>query len=268
MLVGPLHPLARAARAALGAAADQLSVGPVYATPTKEGRPAAGLGYVRHAAATAGERPWFAIGGIDLDNVDEVVEAGAERLAVVRVLRDAPDPARGGSSPAQPARGRARRWPTAARASAARRVRPARTRWPHRTWRRRWSAATRAHASATRRPARRSCRSRPGERPGAVTLAVAVVAVALVANLVALDRELRLRRGREDREHPARHAHPHPGRRGDVAGAVLGGARDAGAAGRDDRALRAGPAHGHEARRPPCSSWRSSAWPARSSGCS
>ena len=65
----------------------------MYETPTKEGRPAAGLDYVRHAAATAGERPWFAIGGIDLDNVDAVVEAGARRLAVVRVLRDAPDPA-------------------------------------------------------------------------------------------------------------------------------------------------------------------------------
>jgi len=79
--------------AALGGGADELSVGPVYETPTKEGRPAAGLGYVRHAAATAGERPWFAIGGIDLDNVDAVVEAGARRLAVVRVLRDSPDPA-------------------------------------------------------------------------------------------------------------------------------------------------------------------------------
>ena len=78
---------------ALGGGADELSVGPVYETPTKEGRPAAGLGYVRHAAATAGERPWFAIGGIDLDNVDAVVEAGARRLAVVRVLRDSPDPA-------------------------------------------------------------------------------------------------------------------------------------------------------------------------------
>ena len=78
---------------ALGGGADELSVGPVYETPTKEGRPAAGLGYVRHAAATAGERPWFAIGGIDLDNVDAVVEAGARRLAVVRVLRDSHDPA-------------------------------------------------------------------------------------------------------------------------------------------------------------------------------
>jgi thiamine-phosphate pyrophosphorylase len=72
--------------------ADQLSVGPVWATPTKEGRPAAGLDYVRHAARVAGERPWFAIGGIDLDNVREVTAAGASRVVVVRAIRDAEDP--------------------------------------------------------------------------------------------------------------------------------------------------------------------------------
>ncbi len=79
--------------AALGSEADQLSVGPVWETPTKQGRPAAGLDYVRHAAAMARPKPWFAIGGIDLENVDAVVAAGARRLAVVRVLRDASDPA-------------------------------------------------------------------------------------------------------------------------------------------------------------------------------
>jgi thiamine-phosphate pyrophosphorylase len=72
--------------------ADQLSVGPVWETPTKEGRPAAGLDYVRHAARVAGERPWFAIGGIDLDNVREVIAAGASRVVVVRAIRDADDP--------------------------------------------------------------------------------------------------------------------------------------------------------------------------------
>jgi thiamine-phosphate pyrophosphorylase len=72
--------------------ADQLSVGPVWETPTKEGRPAAGLDYVRHAARVAGERPWFAIGGIDLDNVSEVIAAGASRVVVVRAIRDADDP--------------------------------------------------------------------------------------------------------------------------------------------------------------------------------
>ncbi len=72
--------------------ADQLSVGPVWETPTKEGRPAAGLEYVRHAASVAGDRPWFAIGGIDLDNVRDVIAAGASRVVVVRAIRDAEDP--------------------------------------------------------------------------------------------------------------------------------------------------------------------------------
>jgi thiamine-phosphate pyrophosphorylase len=72
--------------------ADQLSVGPVWETPTKEGRPAAGLDYVRYAAEVAGERPWFAIGGIDLGNVREVIGAGASRVVVVRAIRDANDP--------------------------------------------------------------------------------------------------------------------------------------------------------------------------------
>jgi thiamine-phosphate pyrophosphorylase len=72
--------------------ADELSVGPVWATPTKEGRPAAGLDYVRHAARVAAEHPWFAIGGIDLGNVREVIAAGASRVVVVRAIRDADDP--------------------------------------------------------------------------------------------------------------------------------------------------------------------------------
>jgi thiamine-phosphate pyrophosphorylase len=73
--------------------ADQLSVGPVWETPTKEGRPAAGLDYVRYAARRAGrDRAWFAIGGIDAGNVADVVAAGAERAVVVRAIRDADDP--------------------------------------------------------------------------------------------------------------------------------------------------------------------------------
>jgi thiamine-phosphate pyrophosphorylase len=78
--------------AALGSEADQLSVGPVWETPTKEGRPAAGLSYVRYAAEHGGERAWFAIGGITRDNVAEVVAAGARRIVVVRAIRDAADP--------------------------------------------------------------------------------------------------------------------------------------------------------------------------------
>ncbi|MGH2743520.1 MAG: thiamine phosphate synthase [Thermoleophilaceae bacterium] len=78
--------------AALDSEADQLSVGPVWETPTKEGRPAAGLSYVRYAASHGGDRPWFAIGGIAPDNVAEVVAAGARRIVVVRAIRDAADP--------------------------------------------------------------------------------------------------------------------------------------------------------------------------------
>jgi thiamine-phosphate pyrophosphorylase len=80
--------------AALRSEADQLSVGPVWETPTKAGRPAAGLDYVRHAAEQGGEVPWFAIGGIDAGNVGEVVAAGARRIVVVRAIRDAGDPER------------------------------------------------------------------------------------------------------------------------------------------------------------------------------
>jgi thiamine-phosphate pyrophosphorylase len=70
---------------------DQISVGPVWETPTKEGRPATGLGLIRHAAEHA-TLPWFAIGGIDPGNVAEVVAAGARRAVVVRAIRDATDP--------------------------------------------------------------------------------------------------------------------------------------------------------------------------------
>jgi len=74
--------------------ADYVAVGPVHATPTKPGRPAAGIEYVRHAAANAGDVPWFAIGGIDATNVGEVVAAGARRIVVVRAIAEAADPER------------------------------------------------------------------------------------------------------------------------------------------------------------------------------
>jgi thiamine-phosphate pyrophosphorylase len=71
--------------------ADYVGVGPVHATPTKPGRPAVGLGLVRHAAEHA-TVPFFAIGGIDAANVGAVVDAGARRIAVVRAIADAADP--------------------------------------------------------------------------------------------------------------------------------------------------------------------------------
>jgi thiamine-phosphate pyrophosphorylase len=69
---------------------DQISVGPVWATPTKEGRAATGLELIEHAALAA-TIPWFAIGGIDESNVAEIVAAGATRIVVVRAIRDADD---------------------------------------------------------------------------------------------------------------------------------------------------------------------------------
>lgn len=71
---------------------DYIAVGPVHKTPTKPGRPAAGLGPVRHAAEHAAQ-PWFAIGGIAAETVDEVLEAGARRIVVVRAITEAVDPA-------------------------------------------------------------------------------------------------------------------------------------------------------------------------------
>ena len=71
---------------------DYFCVGPTWPTPTKPGRPAPGLDLLRHAAAVA-TRPWFAIGGIDLDRLDEVIAAGAHRVVVVRAITGADDPA-------------------------------------------------------------------------------------------------------------------------------------------------------------------------------
>jgi thiamine-phosphate pyrophosphorylase len=70
---------------------DYFCVGPTWPTPTKPGRPAPGLDLTRYAAATA-TRPWFAIGGIDADRLDEVLGAGATRVVVVRAITGADDP--------------------------------------------------------------------------------------------------------------------------------------------------------------------------------
>ncbi len=70
---------------------DYVAVGPVHETPTKPGRPAAGLEYVEYAARAV-TKPWFAIGGIDAGNVHEVVRAGATRIVVVRAIAEADDP--------------------------------------------------------------------------------------------------------------------------------------------------------------------------------
>ncbi|AKH81939.1 thiamine-phosphate pyrophosphorylase [Streptomyces sp. CNQ-509] len=84
------EPETRAAAAEPGV--DYFCTGPCWPTPTKAGRPAAGLGLVRYAAGLGTDRPWFAIGGIDLGNLDEVLAAGARRVVVVRALTAAEDP--------------------------------------------------------------------------------------------------------------------------------------------------------------------------------
>lgn len=76
---------------AIAEGADYIGVGPVYETPTKIGKVAAGLEYVRYAASNS-QIPWFAIGGIDLSNINDVQEAGAQRVAVVRAIMQADDP--------------------------------------------------------------------------------------------------------------------------------------------------------------------------------
>ena len=78
--------------ASAAAPVDYISAGPIWETATKQGRPAVGLELIAHAATNAAH-PFFAIGGIDSSNVSAVIEAGAQRLCVVRAIRDAEDPA-------------------------------------------------------------------------------------------------------------------------------------------------------------------------------
>lgn len=67
--------------------------GPTWTTPTKPGRPAAGLALIDHASERQDGRPWFAIGGIEtLERLDEVIAHGARRAVVVRAITEADDP--------------------------------------------------------------------------------------------------------------------------------------------------------------------------------
>ncbi|VBA33955.1 Thiamine-phosphate synthase [Mycobacterium attenuatum] len=85
------HDSDQVAAAATGDA-DYFCVGPCWPTPTKPGRPAPGLDVVRSAAAIGGDRPWFAIGGIDAQRLPDVIAAGARRIVVVRAITAADDP--------------------------------------------------------------------------------------------------------------------------------------------------------------------------------
>ncbi|TBO56893.1 thiamine phosphate synthase [Streptomyces kasugaensis] len=86
------HAEAEVDAAAAEAGVDYFCTGPCWPTPTKPGRHAPGLDLVRYTASRAPQRPWFAIGGIDAGNVDEVLAAGARRIVVVRALTEADDP--------------------------------------------------------------------------------------------------------------------------------------------------------------------------------
>ena len=78
------------AKRALAAGPDYIAIGPVYATGTKPGAKPVTLDYVRWAAEKV-TIPWFAIGGINLDNLSEVLAAGAKRICVVSAILNAPD---------------------------------------------------------------------------------------------------------------------------------------------------------------------------------
>ncbi|WAL95008.1 thiamine phosphate synthase [Streptomyces sp. Je 1-369] len=86
------HAESEAAAAAVQEGVDYFCTGPCWPTPTKPGRHAPGLDLVRYTASLGTDRPWFAIGGIDADNLDEVLDAGARRVVVVRAITEADDP--------------------------------------------------------------------------------------------------------------------------------------------------------------------------------
>ncbi|WP_372348725.1 thiamine phosphate synthase [Streptomyces sp. KL116D] len=86
------HADEEAAAAAVQEGVDYFCTGPCWPTPTKPGRYAPGLDLVRYTAGLGTDRPWFAIGGIDLGNLDEVLDAGARRVVVVRAITEADDP--------------------------------------------------------------------------------------------------------------------------------------------------------------------------------
>jgi hydroxymethylpyrimidine kinase/phosphomethylpyrimidine kinase/thiamine-phosphate diphosphorylase len=97
-ILGPERLVGRSTRgramldAAAREGADYASVGPVWATPTKPGRPAIGLAAVADAARRA-QLPWFAIGGIDARRALRLGAVGAQRAVVVRGIAEADDPA-------------------------------------------------------------------------------------------------------------------------------------------------------------------------------
>ena len=100
------HAEAEVDAAAAEVGVDYFCTGPCWPTPTKPGRHAPGLGLVRYAASLGTTRPWFAIGGIDEGNLDEVLDAGARRVVVVRAITEAADPGAAAASLARRIRAR------------------------------------------------------------------------------------------------------------------------------------------------------------------
>ena len=85
------HSLAQA-RAALQDVATYIGFGPLFLTPTKEGRPAIGLEEISRVEEQVGiEIPVFCIGGIKLANLSEVLASGARRVVIVSGLLQAAD---------------------------------------------------------------------------------------------------------------------------------------------------------------------------------
>lgn len=101
------HSPEQAAAAAAEPGIDYFCTGPTWPTPTKPGRPAAGLGLLEYVAGRGSARPWFAIGGIDAGNLDQVLDAGARRVVVVRAITEADDPRAAAAALARRLRARA-----------------------------------------------------------------------------------------------------------------------------------------------------------------
>lgn len=93
-LVGPDRLIGTSASTAAELAAvggaDYVGV-TAFATPTKEDAVAGGLELLGDAARSL-DVPWFAIGGVELSTIGDVLAAGAPGVAVVRAIRDADDP--------------------------------------------------------------------------------------------------------------------------------------------------------------------------------
>ena len=168
---------------------DYIGVGPVNATPTKPGRPAVGPELVRYAAGHA-PMPFFAIGGIDLDNVAAVVAAGASRIAVVRALTLAEDPeTRRTRAPRRAAvtAGRERVGASVVASAGSALAEPWRRRRPSagaNGRRRRPSRPYAAPKSATQPSGPRSTPIGPGERPWSIRIAALLALMVGVGNLI------------------------------------------------------------------------------------